>query len=145
VLTHSPGSYIVAESGCWIWQRAISSTGYGVTSVAGRHGPAHRVMYERLKGAIPVGMQLDHLCRVRACVNPDHLEPVSQAENIRRARPSHCKHGHEFTEENTWLRYVPGREMPHRTCKQCGRDRQRGKRERLSVLRRPDTEREPLS
>lgn len=74
--------YIVdSESECWLWQRAIDRDGYGR-----RHAkPAHRYIYERERGPIPDGLQLDHLCRTPRCVNPDHLEPVTAAENRRRA------------------------------------------------------------
>lgn len=83
----SPVEYIVDdESGCWLWQRAKYDTGYGVMRVAGRLVHAHRVLYERHIGPIPVGLELDHLCGVRSCVNPEHLEPVTHAENIRRCR-----------------------------------------------------------
>lgn len=66
---------------CWIWQLAISgSTGYGNSA----NRPAHIVVWESLNGPVPTGHQLDHLCRTRACVRPDHLEPVTCAENVRR-------------------------------------------------------------
>ena len=71
---------------CWIWQLKIHpNTGYGVVRTAGRDQLAHRAEYERANGPIPEGMQLDHLCRVRECVNPDHLEPVTPKENTRRS------------------------------------------------------------
>lgn len=70
---------------CWVWQRALTQ-GYGKIAQPGYHSPrnAHCVYYERYVGPIPKGLDLDHLCRVRACVNPAHLEPVSRAVNIRR-------------------------------------------------------------
>lgn len=77
--------YIENENGCWIWQRATTKGGYGVTDRGdGRQTTAHRVYYERFVGPIPAGLQLDHLCRVRLCVNPAHLEPVTSAENNQR-------------------------------------------------------------
>ena len=71
-------------SGCWIWNRARGPLGYGATFFNGRVRRAHRVFYEQRKGIIPVGYELDHLCRTPPCVNPDHLEPVPHAENCRR-------------------------------------------------------------
>lgn len=82
----SPVEYIEDESGCWIWQRARYSTGYGVVRLNGRMAHAHRIVFERHNGPVPEGLELDHLCGVRACVNPLHLEPVTHAENIRRCR-----------------------------------------------------------
>lgn len=69
---------------CWIWDRAVNNRGYGTISVNGRSVMAHRYYYERVKGPIPEGFVVDHLCSVPLCVNPEHLEPVSQAENTRR-------------------------------------------------------------
>lgn len=73
---------------CWLWTGALfPSNGYGALHLDGAAVPAHRVSYELNVGPIPDGLTIDHLCRVRACVRPDHLEPVTQAENLRRARP----------------------------------------------------------
>jgi hypothetical protein len=72
------------NSGCWLWGAAISGTGYGMTSLNRRQISAHRLLYELLRGAIPAGLVVDHLCRNRACVNPDHMELVSTKENVRR-------------------------------------------------------------
>lgn len=102
---------------CWWWTACINpDTGYG-TFWDGKVLSAHRWAYEHFVGPIPEGLHLDHLCRVRRCVNPAHLEPVTLAENVRRgerATKTHCKNGHEFTPENTIRRNKPGREC--RTC-----------------------------
>lgn len=85
-----PKRYVVEDHGfstpCWIWQGGQSSAGHGRTKdhAQGKMVPAHRYFYERKFGAVPNGMVLDHLCRVRICVNPDHVEPVTVAENNRR-------------------------------------------------------------
>ena len=94
---------------------------------------AHRVAYELTNGPIPDGLELDHLCRVRHCVNPSHIEAVTHRENTlrgtgpipHRARQSHCKHGHEFTPENTYR-------LPNgcRHCRTCSIEWTRRRRER---------------
>lgn len=70
--------------GCWIWVRAMSSSGYGSISVDGRIRNAHKAAYEAFIGPVPAGKVLDHLCRTTACVNPSHLEPVTQSTNVQR-------------------------------------------------------------
>lgn len=76
---------IFKTDSCWFWVGTISRTGYGVISGDGKKGmPAHRAVYELFVANVPDSQQLDHLCRVRACVNPDHLEVVTRTENLRR-------------------------------------------------------------
>lgn len=85
----SPVAYLEEDRGyetpCWVWQRTLHHTGYGRI---GDRGMAHRVIYQQVNGDLPADVHLDHLCRVRACVNPDHLEPVTCAENLRRGSGS---------------------------------------------------------
>lgn len=76
--------YLVDENGCWIWQRSLNRAGYGAWPRRRDSSLAHRRMYELHVGPIPEGLHLDHLCRVPSCVNPEHLEPVTNAENSRR-------------------------------------------------------------
>jgi len=121
---------------CWLWS-AGKSKGYGqffYSPFAGKefNTRAHIFAYEILIGDIPEGLQLDHLCRVRHCVNPMHLEPVTQKENILRgisvsalnARKTHCKRGHEFTDENT----SKLKTKTVRKCITCRKDRENLKR-----------------
>lgn len=111
------------SNGCWQWTGLLTKAGYGAMFARGEHG-AHRVSWLLHRGPIPTGLQLDHLCRNRACVNPDHMEPVTVRENVlrgegpaaRHARQTTCLHGHLFDEANTYP-YRGGRR-----CRQCGRD-----------------------
>jgi hypothetical protein len=97
-----------ADVGCWLWNGTIHH-GYGVLNINGKFQQAHRISYEIAKGAIPEGLQLDHLCRIRNCVNPDHLEPVTPRENVLRgigpcalnSAKTFCIKGHPYNEENT--------------------------------------------
>ena len=84
---HSTAGFISGrktEHGCWVWLGAKMRNGYGQLVVGGVHYAAHRYAYQELVGAIPAGLDLDHLCRNRACTNPDHLEPVTRSENLLR-------------------------------------------------------------
>lgn len=109
------GRFDVTDNGCWQWTGPVDQNGYGKF---GRN-VAHRRAYEELVGPVPEGLELDHLCHNRGCINPAHLEPVTRAENIRRAGPAtktHCVRGHEFTTENTMER--PDR-LGQRVCRAC--------------------------
>lgn len=125
--------------GCWMWVGAATRQGYGQINVQGRMAYAHRVSYEMAVGPIPVGLQIDHLCRNRRCVNPDHLEPVTRRENIlrgdgitaRNARKTHCAKGHSFAGDNLYV-YPDG----NRGCRICDRaaGRMYHRRRRTAIL-----------
>lgn len=111
---------------CWLWQAGLASTGYGQFN----SGSAHRFAYELVKGPIPEGLQIDHLCRNRKCVRPEHLEAVSCRENLLRGETlaalnvakTRCPQGHGYTPENTYVvRRRNGRVF--RVCKVCNREK----------------------
>lgn len=83
--------YKIDDNGCWIWTGAIHKTGYGQIKWNGKSTVAHRVMYELVKGSIPDGLVIDHLCNIKKCVNPEHLEAVTPGTNTQRAWDrTHC-------------------------------------------------------
>lgn len=135
---------VVDRRGCWRWTGTRNGDGYGSLSIDGKSHCTHRWVFERLVGAIPEGHDIDHLCRVRDCVNPDHLEPVTRRENLHRSpffagggwkrigamgaqttnallnKPGECRKGHEKVPENGYIR-------PDGTwqCRICHRARKR--------------------
>ncbi len=127
----TPYLNIVESSGCWIWNRTLQRTGYGIYTMNGRRKSSypHRSFYEFFNGPLVNGLTIDHLCRNRACCNPEHLEQVTKKENTLRgmsppavnARRTHCVNGHEFSKENT--HETPNNPRVKRYCKQCLRDR----------------------
>lgn len=124
-------------NGCWIWQLAIDQGGYGVVSVGAKGQQlAHRASYESLIGPIPEGLHLDHLCRVRRCVNPRHLDPVTPKVNVERSWPAtklHCRHGHELFGPN--LQFSSGSRQC-RTCRVEASRRRNGYRGPLTECKR---------
>lgn len=127
----------ITESGCWIWMGEIAkSHGYGIVNGPIGNGKrrdyAHRIFHERFKGPIPEGLTIDHLCRVRCCVNPDHLDAVPIGINVLRgesnaakhAKKTHCIHGHPLTSDNL----VPISTRPrYRMCRHCANARHEAK------------------
>lgn len=117
------------NSGCWLWDAFVHPTGYAVLRADGKSQYAHRLSYEAFVGPVPSGLQLDHLCRIRSCVNPSHLEPVTPKENTRRGLNmiprTHCRKGHEFSDDN--LYWYLGR----RQCRKCRQACQRRHAEKM--------------
>ncbi|GLW32243.1 HNH endonuclease signature motif containing protein [Actinoplanes regularis] len=122
-------------SACWKWTGRLNPNGYGCFGP----GLAHRRAYEMAVGQIPAGLVIDHLCRVRHCVNPLHMEPVTALENtqrgllgggwaLRQRRKTHCPQGHPYDENNTYTHRI-GR--PNRRCRRCNTNQQALRRARL--------------
>lgn len=123
--------------GCWLWNSSLNPKGYGRVTVHGRQKQAHRVVFEAFMDTIPAGMELDHLCRVRCCVNPHHLEPVPGQVNRLRglSSPAHnglkecCPQGHPYSGANLVL-YDGAR-----NCRECGRVRRKEAKRVARALR----------
>lgn len=128
------------EDGCWLWQRRIGNRGYGVMTANGKASQlAHRVSYAAFVGPIPEGLVIDHLCRVRSCVNPAHLEPVTQKANVLRSpiapaaintSKTHCPQGHLYDAANTYVQAAGSR-----VCRTCHREYKRRRRQALRHVR----------
>jgi hypothetical protein len=124
------------EPGCWLWTGSRNGAGYASFAIRGIGHVGHRLAYQLVVGPIPAGFQVDHLCRIRHCVNPSHMELVTSAENTLRglgpgglnSRKTHCRHGHEFTPENTAIDANGNRQ-----CRACHNLRTRRRRQRQAV------------
>jgi hypothetical protein len=132
-----------SEAGCWEWRGARTAGGYGAIWLEGKIRYAHRVVYELANGAIPDGFQIDHLCKNRGCVNPAHIEAVTQLVNNMRsdsicaknARKEFCVHGHSLADASVNV-------LGHRKCRTCERRYKFNRRERRRLLkgREPESE-----
>jgi len=112
---------VVQSGDCWTWTACLNPDGYGQFWVSGRAVKAHRFAYEQMVGEIPAGLELDHLCRNRSCVNPDHMDAVTHKVNVLRgvgvtamhALKTECPQGHPLSGANLYP--LPG----GRTCREC--------------------------
>lgn len=119
------------NSGCWFWTGYVNHQNYGRFYNGKKSVLAHRWAYEHFVGSIPDSRELDHLCRIPCCVNPDHLDPVSHRQNIlrgngacaRNAKKTHCPKGHPYSGSNLYL----SRTRRERICRRCLKDRNRAR------------------
>jgi HNH endonuclease len=126
--------YEKTDSGCWNWIGYVNDNGYGIFSINNKQYRAHRVSYEIYTSSVPLSLDLDHLCRNRRCVNPNHLEPVTRKVNLMRSETAclsggmstarkkmsnnFCNRGHQYTKENTRIR-VDHKGRRSRVCRTC--------------------------
>jgi hypothetical protein len=126
----------VPQGTCLVWAGASTRSGYGVAVYRGKQTTVHRVMYQLFHGAgIPEGMEVDHKCNTRNCINPDHLQLLTHQENMRvgAERRSACRAGHEWNDDNTYLAIVKrkqGGTREQRYCRICRAQHQADLRER---------------
>jgi len=129
---------IIDANGCWVWHGSRMRNGYGQISVGGKRIATHKYVYLAKRGPYDQALDLDHLCRNRACCNPDHLEPVTRSENLRRGNvgtwakavngsKTHCPKGHPLSGENLYI-HPTGR----RCCRKCAAIRSASRRNRAS-------------
>ena len=124
--------------GCWLWVKSRSHDGYGWASLGNKTHQAHRLVYRLIVGEPPEGTHLDHLCRVRHCVNPDHLEPVTPGENLRRspltpAGMTLCRNGHELVPMRGQRRCTICQRAYEASRREAKRDAERARRARIKA------------
>lgn len=127
-------SRIEKTESCWNWKGGISVYGYGQFMMNKKNYRVHKLIYELLKGKVPDGLELDHLCRVRHCVNPEHLEAVTHDENVKRGNDglfqklkTHCPQGHSYSGDNLYLD-----KKGYRRCRQCHNFAEINRRRRMN-------------
>lgn len=128
-------AFVDKSGACWLWTGYLNRAGYGVWNLPRElgHAPtlAHRLAYTLNGGSIPDGLQIDHLCNTPRCVNPAHLEPVTQQENQGRGkqRRTACRRGHTWTDATTYVYPKTG----HRYCRECWRVNREARAERVAA------------
>ena len=117
-------SYVNKTPGCWLWTgKPNDHKGYGRIKIGSRYIYAHRYSYELVNGEVPQGLELDHLCGVRNCINPEHLEAVTHKVNMERSKHAtrtHCRHGHSYSGDNLYINPAGSR-----ACRACHKKRAR--------------------
>lgn len=121
-------------TGCWLWIAGTNPNGYGQVDGYATSRYPHRVTLSVAAGPLIPGLEVDHLCRVRSCCNPAHLEQVTRSVNVQRGATGQrraCPRGHEYTPENTYMQKKPGRKhgAVSRTCRACCREKKQRARD----------------
>ncbi len=127
--------FVDDKTGCWIGANSTDQV-YSTVNLKGKTHKTHRVMYEEVIGPIPSGLFIDHTCKNRRCINPFHMEPVSNRENVLRGSvcsKTKCPKGHVYDEENTGFKRAGA--VKHRYCKACARLRSKERKQKLKLLR----------
>lgn len=126
---------ILSKEECWYWAGSQKSSGYGIIKVEDRYEPAHRVIYEALVGEIPESLEPDHLCENPICINPEHIEPVTHAENIKRHFKRNyaevCRNGHPKSKYTSWVKDKRSPTGKSFQCRECHRINREARRERI--------------
>lgn len=121
---------MVSTEECWLWAGVTTPWGYGALYTEGKKYRAYRITYEEVKGHIPEGLEIDHLCKVPQCINPEHLEAVTHKVNMqRRFGIDMCKRGHKLTEDNVYVGVKHTNGRIGRQCKKCVLRRKGGSNE----------------
>ena len=140
--THTKESLLALchqDGDCLVWDGLKRSNGYGIVAFRSMQTSPHRAMYQLVFGEIPAGMEIDHVCNQRACINPDHLRLVTHAENMKLGadRRKTCRSGHPWTESNTYIATVKRKQGGTRTqryCRLCRAQHQKDIRSRIKNL-----------
>ncbi len=122
---------VIGENNCWLLPYVTDQAGYVRVSFQGKLALAHRLIYEQVNDTIPSNLECDHLCRNRACCNPEHIELVTHLENMQRgknwnSKKTHCRNGHKFTEDNIYI-HQDKHGHTHRKCRACRAVREKSK------------------